>query len=105
MAGALGLVSKLPIDVFERISQAEWAEEKGREESCSLVESFLSQDADFKQLVGRLSQVEGSPLQKHGPTAEDWKGKGNEAFKIGPWEKAIDCYTKVKRRHSLQRSL
>jgi hypothetical protein len=95
MACGRDLLSTLPAHLVDEISEADWAQEKGREQSCSLVGEFLAQQADFKQLIDQLTQPEGSPLEKYLDGADDWKKKGNEAFKIGAWQKAVDCYTKV----------
>jgi hypothetical protein len=95
MACGLDLLSTLPAHLVDEISEADWAQEKGREQSCSLVGKFLAQQAAFKQLIDQLTQPEGSPLQKYLDGADDWKKKGNEAFRIGAWQKAVECYTKV----------
>ncbi|GAQ78424.1 Tetratricopeptide repeat like superfamily protein [Klebsormidium nitens] len=95
MAGHLNLVDQLPAGLLEKITDADWATDARREQSCGLVGEFLSRQADFASLVGQLTQVEGSPLEKFWGGAEEWRKRGNEAFKIGARAKAVECYTKA----------
>lgn len=100
MAGHVNLVDQLPSELLEKITEAEWATDVGRAQSCGLVGDFLGRQAEFARLVGQLTQVEGSPLQKFWGGADEWRKRGNEAFKIGAWAKAVECYTKVRRKNA-----